>query len=67
MKVIRQITYEGSEEQLVKQLKKSLPDGHYPNLCTNITVRTLTTNLFPAIQAAIDEDHGGWQGNLEAV
>lgn len=43
MKIIRTITYEGTEEQLRKQMQNSLADGTY-NYLTTITVSTRVTD-----------------------
>ena len=64
MQVVRKITYTGSEEQLVRQLQNSLPDGVYPGWCTHVRVATLECPN-ETVAAAIAEDHGRWQGNLE--
>lgn len=41
MRVVRVITYEGTEENLAIQLLRSLDDGNYSSFLTNITVQTI--------------------------
>jgi len=43
-KIIREITFEGTEEQLRRQMENSLRDGEYPYM-TTITVRTLHSDV----------------------
>jgi hypothetical protein len=56
MKIVRKISFEGTEEQLVRQLVNSAPDGKHrlPNKLT-IVVETIelpdSAKLFKAIQS----------------
>lgn len=54
MKVVREITFEGTEEQLIKQSKGSAPDGTY-RLPDELVIKIVTV-LCPtiAVQKALD-------------
>lgn len=60
-KIIREITFEGTEEQLRKQMENSLMDGEFPYL-TRITVKTLHTDV-PGVTGLRPE---GWEPQVDA-
>jgi hypothetical protein len=61
MKVVRQIVFEGTEEQLVKQLTHSAPDGKFrlpSGFLKGLTIKIITIsqpNSY-SIKSAIDHD-----------
>ena len=61
-RIVRTITYEGSEEQLLQQLANSLADGTYPDWLTRITVETTVSDV-PGVRGGRVE---GWKPRLDA-
>lgn len=59
-RIVRRIVYEGTEDQLRKQMEGSLMDGTFPFL-TVITVETLSTDV-PHLTG---KNPQGWQPRLE--
>lgn len=60
-RIVRTITYEGSEEQLVRQMANSLADGIYPDWLTRITVETTVSDL-PGLAGGRPE---GWKPRID--
>ena len=60
MKVVREITYEGTEAQLRRQMAGSLEDGTFRYL-TTITVRTVSTDLSGLTGQKLE----GWHKQLD--
>jgi hypothetical protein len=63
VKIVRVITYEGTEEQLRKQMDLSLKDGRYPGWLTSVTIET-THNDIPGLEGQTPENWGrgtSWQ------
>jgi hypothetical protein len=55
MKIIREITYEGTEEQLRRQLERSMRDGENRPGVVTITVRTVYSDV-----ADLNAGSRGW-------
>lgn len=60
MKIARLITYEGTAEQLQKQMEHSLQDGTF-NYRTTITVKTVETDV-PNLTGGNPK---GWQPKID--
>lgn len=66
MRVVRLIVYEGSEQAIARQMRKSLRDGQH-DLATKITVTTLSPDPTTLPQGISNAEDGSTEASQQGI